>query len=1024
MSGSMDNIYPAMFGSHNSLSSLSSSAPSSSSSTSSKGTRKAMTRARRQQLWVSTSMANHHHHNNGNVYRGSRNPPASSTIKRSSGLLNLDEASLGSPAQRTAPILNNSNNNLHHHSDPNSSMKRPIKSGAISKPSQVSSATSSSTSAAYTPATSTSTMSTMSNMSTPFSSASESSGSPFVLPRPVHQVQQLQQQLFSSPASTTAAPGTGGSKLRKMSSVDNFFSHSRRSSTASTQDDSAVRSFNFHHSPHRKHPDRANTSAPAPSSLDTDSTSGDRNGHGDNNDNDYATPTNSYRMVKPLQTAFMSTGLLSKRNRMGSNGPGSNSNGSSAATNSNGSFDSSRGPPETPCKRPNATSTPSRYLDAFNPGESPFPAPNNHHHDSFLPHQRSTLSTMVLNTTPSGSESSVQTRLGLRDSRLKFGGSNNSGPNSLNSSPLNFSNRSMGSISNPPSFSDLYDDDAMRDEGEDDDDDYDPYDRSMPTTPTKDHSNHSLSNFGSSQVQPLNIPFAMKQSSQSTVTGQAKRTSSGATATSTPRPMRWNDGSHSRNSSSSSIVSPRTPEFISSDSANVASSSVESQNGDKTHRSLLRSTPTSNSGLKHGDNNSNSSSTNTNSTSTAINRPTTPARTPKTPVEADISSFSNYSRSFTQDDMLDPGLTDRFEKISLIGRGEFSSVFAVTPRSTPQSGSSGRASNAVAAVRYAVKRTKYPFLSQRARERRMEEVEILQDLSSYSHDDGVGRDYVINLFDTWEGNGHLYIMTEYCENGNLDTFLNEQGNISRLDEWRVWKILIELALGVRYIHHCGFLHLDLKPANVFITFEGTLKIGDFGMATRYPAAKGIEREGDREYIAPEVLSCQKYDKPADIFSFGLMMLEIAANIVLPDNGVHWQKLRSGDLTEAGRLSSGDLRAAEYVGEQDLDMMGDGSPSRRSTANGTNRRIPSWAPKFMVDDSGALDKIVKWMLDPDPAMRPTAHQILMSEEVIWVDRHRKTGAVIYEGDYGPEPDGTEAQYDDLMQMDQDDEINWQ
>jgi mitosis inhibitor protein kinase SWE1 len=222
--------------------------------------------------------------------------------------------------------------------------------------------------------------------------------------------------------------------------------------------------------------------------------------------------------------------------------------------------------------------------------------------------------------------------------------------------------------------------------------------------------------------------------------------------------------------------------------------------------------------------------------------------------------------------------------------------------------------------------------------------------------------------------------------------------------------LVEIALGIRYIHAQGFLHLDIKPANIFISFEGCLKIGDFGMATTYPAAPGIEREGDREYIAPEVLSRQRYDKPADIFSLGIMMLEIAANIVLPDNGVHWQKLRSGDLSDAGRLSSSDLSGVN--GDDDDELLGMDQEMRSptvppaaisySTSVGS-RAVPPWAAKFMVDNSGALDRMVERMLSPDPTKRPTAAQVLETEECQWVETHRKAGAVIYEGDYGPEPD---------------------
>ncbi|OQU94118.1 Protein kinase domain-containing protein isoform 1 [Cladophialophora immunda] len=375
---------------------------------------------------------------------------------------------------------------------------------------------------------------------------------------------------------------------------------------------------------------------------------------------------------------------------------------------------------------------------------------------------------------------------------------------------------------------------------------------------------------------------------------------------------------------------------------------------------------------------------------------------------------------------IDSSLTSRFDKVDLIGSGEFSQVYRVSqpPETSPfhkiYSVSTRRPSSrsSVPEKIWAVKRSRYPYAGARDRQRKIHEVDVLKALGHSDH--------IVTFVDSWEENGHLYIQTEFCEEGTLDVFLAQVGLKARLDDFRIWKILLELGMGLKHIHDSGFIHLDLKPANVLITFEGVLKIADFGMATRWPAKAGIEGEGDREYIGPEILM-GRYDKPADIFALGLIMLETAGNVELPDNGVSWQKLRNGDMSDVPSLtwssgtsgilrdSSGNPVSRENSFEfrqdsdhHDVEVM-DGDDFEATVAR-PHQKTPPFErsgelvnpPQFMVDPSHeqALDRVVRWMISPDPNDRPLAGEVLNTEGVRWAETRRRAGATVFEGNWGP------------------------
>lgn len=198
------------------------------------------------------------------------------------------------------------------------------------------------------------------------------------------------------------------------------------------------------------------------------------------------------------------------------------------------------------------------------------------------------------------------------------------------------------------------------------------------------------------------------------------------------------------------------------------------------------------------------------------------------------------------------------------------------------------------------------------------------------------------------------------------------------------------------------------------------------MASRWPAKSGIEGEGDREYIGPEILM-GRYDKPADIFALGLIMLETAGNVELPDNGVSWQKLRNGDMSDVPSLtwssgtsgierdSTGNPLSQEksFAEQSQLHQMSieivDGDENEFMTDQVPPKdlhRIRSGElvspPQFMIDPSHeqALDRVVRWMISPTPSDRPLASDLLNTEGVRWAEARRRAGATVFEGNWGP------------------------
>ncbi|KAI8137343.1 kinase-like domain-containing protein [Fennellomyces sp. T-0311] len=219
-----------------------------------------------------------------------------------------------------------------------------------------------------------------------------------------------------------------------------------------------------------------------------------------------------------------------------------------------------------------------------------------------------------------------------------------------------------------------------------------------------------------------------------------------------------------------------------------------------------------------------------------------------------------------------PYFETKYTILGSLGSGEYAEVFKVEHIETGK--------------QWAIKKTKGPFESYDDRWQQIIEADHMRAVNGSKH--------CVELTDAWEQEGTLYLQMDLCENGSLQDYINYHNR--DIAESDIWAILHEIALGVKAIHDANIIHLDLKPANILIDDSGSIRIGDFGVSVREPVdLRWVKGEGDRRYMAPDLLRDQ-FHKPADIFSLGLMVLEMAAGIVLPETGEPWEQLRLADFS--------------------------------------------------------------------------------------------------------------------------------
>ncbi|XP_026162641.1 ephrin type-A receptor 2a [Mastacembelus armatus] len=197
-------------------------------------------------------------------------------------------------------------------------------------------------------------------------------------------------------------------------------------------------------------------------------------------------------------------------------------------------------------------------------------------------------------------------------------------------------------------------------------------------------------------------------------------------------------------------------------------------------------------------------------------------------------------------------------KQKVIGVGEFGEVFRGVMKSP------GRGEVAVA-----IKTLKLGY-SEKQRQDFLSEASIM---GQFSHPNIIRLEGVVTKFK------HAMIVTEYMENGALDTYL--KGRDGEIPSYQMVVMLRGIAAGMKYLSDMSYVHRDLAARNVLVNSNLECKVSDFGLS------RVLEDDAEGTYTtrggkipirwtAPEAIAYRKFTSASDVWSFGIVMWEVMA----------------------------------------------------------------------------------------------------------------------------------------------------
>ena len=138
---------------------------------------------------------------------------------------------------------------------------------------------------------------------------------------------------------------------------------------------------------------------------------------------------------------------------------------------------------------------------------------------------------------------------------------------------------------------------------------------------------------------------------------------------------------------------------------------------------------------------------------------------------------------------------------------------------------------------------------------------------------------IVDIYDVGEENGYHYIVMEYVRGKDLKQLIAQRGALCKEEAVAIMKQLVS---AVAEAHRRNIIHRDIKPQNVLIKDDGTLKVVDFGIALAQDALQLTQSDsvmGSVHYLAPEVARGEAATRQSDIYSLGIVFYELLSGEV-------------------------------------------------------------------------------------------------------------------------------------------------